>query len=491
MAGKEKQGEQEKPGDEERGKQWPVCFSEQMIIGSRESNVSIITLWTQKEPIAEKLDRESYATIGQLYSKAGINAVLRNVLANPSIRYIIVCGADKSGSGEALLSLAMNGIDDNHNISGVENAHIEKEIPAEAVEEFRRNVEVIDMRGVTDPAGISRRINSLESRGPFAEPKFFPAAKPDLPERYPTDPSVFKVRAGTIGIAWLTVLSKIMKFGHNKRSHHSSGQKELLNIVAVITGEDPENIAWYEFFNFTRKELEEYYPQVLTSRSIKGINYTYGQRLMDYNGIDQIKSVIEKLKKEPFTRRAIAVTWEADKDVYNKNAPCLDLVNFIVQDNKLFMNAYFRSHDMYRGWPQNCFALRKLQKHVSDETGIPMGDMTIFSASAHIYEENINEVQEIIDMYYEGPEHEWDPRGNMVIGIDRENMEIVISHQSHDGRKLEELRGSSVKELAGKLEKHHTISQTAHALDIGSELQKAYIAMRNGLEYVQDNDIKI
>src|SRR3989344_2097818 len=423
---------------------WPIYFSENLIVGKKDSNISIITLWTQKELIAKGLDKESYATIGQLYSKAGINAVLRNVFANPAIRYVILCGADKSASGEALIALAKNGVDKNHNVIGAENAYIEKEIPKEAVEEFRKNVEIIDMRDVLDPKKIKEKIDALEkNKKPFSSPKLFPEPKLEIPERFPTDSSVFKVRAKTVGFAWLAILSKIMKFGHIKQSHHSKLQRELLNVIAVITDEDPENIKWHDFFNFTRKELEDYYPQVLTPNKIPGINYTYGQRLMDHDSIDQIKSVIEKLKKEPFTRRAIAVTWDVGKDVYNENAPCLDLVNFIVQDDRLFMNAYFRSHDVYRGWPQNAFALRKLQKRVSDETGIKMGSLTIFSASAHIYEESINEVKEVLDRYYEGQEPEWDPRGNLVIKIDKEKKELIVSHYSQDGKKLQEFSGRS------------------------------------------------
>lgn len=470
---------------------WPIYFSENLIVGKKDSNISVITLWTQKEFIAKGLDKESYATIGQLYSKAGINAVLRNVFANPAIRYIILCGSDKSGSGEALIALSKNGIDKNHSINGAENVYIEKEIPKEAVEEFRKNVEIIDMRDVIEPKRISERIKGLEIKKPFGKPRLFPEPKLELPERFPTDNSVFKVRAKTVGMAWLTVLDNIIKFGYINKSHHSKLQMELLNVVAVITDEDPENIKWCDFFNFTRKELDDYYPQVLTPNKIPGINYTYGQRLMDHDGIDQIKSAIEKLKKEPFTRRAIAVTWDVGKDAYNENAPCLNLVNFIVQDDKLFMNAYFRSHDIYRGWPQNAFALRKLQKRVSDEAGIKLGSLTIFSASAHIYEESLNEVKEVLDRYYSGQETEWDPRGNLVIKIDKEKKELIVSHYSQEGKKLQEFSGKSPRGIFKILEEKHIISQTGHALDFGSELQKAYLAMKYGLEYSQDNELRL
>ncbi|MFC1732946.1 thymidylate synthase [candidate division KSB1 bacterium] len=462
-------------------------FSEHLISGNKESNVGIISLWTQKESIAEGLDKNTYASIGQLYSKTGINALIRNIYSNPKIRYVIICGADKSGSGEALLKFSNEGIDDTNHIIGTDNTHIDEEIPREDIDKFRHSVEIIDMMGVVDTKKIQEKINSLEKKEPFTEPKEFPEKKLEVPERFPSDGSVFKVRARTIGKAWLTMLSKVMRFGFIKQSHHSPSQKEVLNMIAVITEENPDNIQWYDFFNFSQKDLEEYYPQVLSADKIPGINYTYGQRLMDHNGVDQIKSIIEKLKKEPFTRRAIAVTWDVNKDVDNDNAPCLNLINFLVQDDKLYMNTYFRSHDIYRAWPRNAFALRKLQKRVSDETGIKMGSLTIFSSSAHIYEESIPEVNDILNNYYKGKEHEWDPRSNLVIKI--EGDELIISHYSQEGKKLDELRGKSALELFHVIDKHHVISQTMHALDIGSELRKAEIALKNGLEYNQDNPL--
>ncbi len=86
------------------------------------------------------------------------------------------------------------------------------------------------------------------------------------------------------------------------------------------------------------------------------------------------------------SRRAIAFTWDVVDDINAKSAPCLDLVNAIVQDNKLFLTCYIRSNDMYRAWPQNAFGLRQIQKIIADGVGIKMGKLCIVSNSAHIYE---------------------------------------------------------------------------------------------------------
>jgi len=106
-----------------------------------------------------------------------------------------------------------------------------------------------------------------------------------------------------------------------------------------------------------------------------------------------------------------------------------------------------------------------------------------------VYEESIKEVNEVLELYYKGKEHEWDPRGNVVIKIDKD--ELVISHYAQGGKKLDEFRGKTAKEIFDILDRKHIISQIGHALDIGSELRKAELAMKHGLKYNQDDDLEL
>jgi len=80
---------------------WPKYFSKKLWVGNPKSNIGIITLWTPKERILSQLDPQDFAIGGQLYSKAGISFLIRNVFANPRIRYLILCGKDQAGAGEA------------------------------------------------------------------------------------------------------------------------------------------------------------------------------------------------------------------------------------------------------------------------------------------------------------------------------------------------------------------------------------------------------
>ena len=73
-----------------------------LIIGNPTSNVGICTLWNKRSEIASQLPVEDYFAIGQLYSIQGIRNLVTSLLIYPNIRFLIVVGADMSGSGKAL-----------------------------------------------------------------------------------------------------------------------------------------------------------------------------------------------------------------------------------------------------------------------------------------------------------------------------------------------------------------------------------------------------
>lgn len=463
--------------------EWPIHFKDQMIVGNPRSAVAICSLWSRKELAVKDLSPSDFAICGQLYSKEGVKYIVRNLLANPNIRFFIVCGQDKSGSGQVLLDFFQGG-DLNDAI-----------IPKAVLAELRQNIKAIDLRGEIDAAKIKETIRNFQpSSGQWAEPMVF--EEEALPETaiFPTDPSGFKIRFPFVASAWPWILKYVMRFGVEKATDYGVKEKEILNLVAVITDENPENLKFVDYFNFTQQDFEAYAPQILFAGSHKQaeeISYTYGDRLRNYNGIDQIKTgIIEKLKQSINSRRALACTWQVEKDIESKQPPCLDLVQAICQNNRLYLTAYLRSNDLFGAWPQNTLALRKLQNMIAQELAVELGDLTTISCSAHIYEQDFEKASDIIKNYAQGLQCGWDGRGNFIVDLDRPKNEIIVSHYSPDGLKIGEYRGLTAMELSHLIDKDLGISQIGHALYMGQELQKAENALKFNKEYKQDHQLK-
>ena len=116
-------------------------------IGSTNSPVGICTLWTQRHLISSRLDKADFFICANLYSFAGISLMARNIFMFPQIRYLILCGADQSNTGEALATLFEHGPGPNLSIPGTQ-AKLDEGIPLEAWKLFFNQIELIDLRPI-------------------------------------------------------------------------------------------------------------------------------------------------------------------------------------------------------------------------------------------------------------------------------------------------------------------------------------------------------
>ena len=112
--------------------------------------------------------------------------------------------------------------------------------------------------------------------------------------------------------------------------------------------------------------------------------------------VDQIKAVIEKLSKDPFTRQAQMITWVPYLDTKVYDPPCLQRIWFrLTEENgKWFLNTNisFRSNDAYGAFMMNCFGLTMfIQEQIIEplkaitKKEIYMGRMNWQADSFHIY----------------------------------------------------------------------------------------------------------
>ena len=222
-------------------KDWPLLYRDVLLQGNLDSCIGVCSLWTERS-IVEKIinDRSRYAVIGNLYSAQGINAIIRNIMANPRIRYLVLWGSELSLSGHSLLQLIKQGIDANRKIING-RGESEAEIPHEIIDEFRKNIEVIDLRG-RQMNELPKVLKSLPQKPPFAKTaRIFKPAQV-VAKILPSEKIGFRIEGKTAAKTWLKVLNLIDKYGLVKHSRYSQKNqiREGLNLTAVVTGEDPK-----------------------------------------------------------------------------------------------------------------------------------------------------------------------------------------------------------------------------------------------------------
>ena len=115
--------------------------------------------------------------VGSLHTEnLGIEHLIRNILANPRIRFLIICGEDTRKAighlpGQSLIALMQYGVSENMRIINAEGKRpLLKNISSEHVEAFRRQLQVIEQIGNTDVAALIELIvaTALDDPGQFA-----------------------------------------------------------------------------------------------------------------------------------------------------------------------------------------------------------------------------------------------------------------------------------------------------------------------------------
>lgn len=486
--------------------------SSSLIIGDPEGSVGIVTLWSKAKEIAKKIEPTKYCVIGQLFSaERGLDFLVRNLLANPQITNIIVTGVDFSKSGIVLMDFFEKGFEkgkadttekDCWRVKSQYAGYIDLDIPEEILNNLRGSVNIIKTPNIE-----SFDFSTLQKPQKTREKIIF-LKKEDVIKQYIGEYTGHIIRGKTIAEAWLKILDTILKFGKESGTHYDEKQKELVNLLSIISEEDPDNFYMPTFLPGDEQHIKEYVPRI--TRDLPGgihkNEYTYGSRMRSWFGIDQVKNAVSKLIREPISRAVVISLWDPLKDLTIGGSPCLNHIWFRISENRLYMTAIFRSHDMFEGYPENAFGLRSLQEEIRKEVvaglkgkgagiDLKLGDLMILSQSAHIYKDCWETSQITVQKYLTGKYTyhlaELDPRGNFIITVDFGLGDIVVEHTSPTNEKIGEYRAKTAAELRDILTKEKIISLIPHALDLGIELMKAETALKLGIHYNQDQPLNL
>ncbi|MDV3196039.1 MAG: thymidylate synthase [Candidatus Phytoplasma stylosanthis] len=119
----------------------------------------------------------------------------------------------------------------------------------------------------------------------------------------------------------------------------------------------------------------------------------YGKQWRDFYGVDQLNKVIQEIKNNPSSRRLIISAWNPpliDKMVL---PPCHVLMQFYVKKDKISLQLFQRSGDVFLGIPFNIASYSLLLMMVSQVTNLKPYEFIHTLGDAHIYENHFEQVK--------------------------------------------------------------------------------------------------
>ncbi|MBM7453592.1 thymidylate synthase [Acholeplasma morum] len=155
--------------------------------------------------------------------------------------------------------------------------------------------------------------------------------------------------------------------------------------------------AYKKHKDYQNESLEEFVDKIKSNpefaRVHGNLGPVYGAQWRNFNGVDQLQTVIDQIKNNPDSRRIILSAWNpADLD---KMAlpPCHAFLQFYVNNDELSLQLYQRSGDVFLGVPFNIASYSLLLMMVAQVTNLRPKTFVHTIGDAHIYSNHFDQIE--------------------------------------------------------------------------------------------------
>jgi thymidylate synthase len=213
--------------------------------------------------------------------------------------------------------------------------------------------------------------------------------------------------------AWFQSLSRILEYGHVYTITRGSykGQKRLEFDFVTIRIKNPS----HQIIPIipegsgipaptSMEYINSYLSYLLTGQKTETEDYTYGERLVDAKvrvkemqggkemvkemplEVNQVEEVIKIYKKEGYGTNQAVMEIGMPSDIKLNDPPCLRLIDTRIRYGRLHFFPYFRSWDLWGGFPSNLGGLELVKQYMAEEIGVKNGEIIASSKGLHLYD---------------------------------------------------------------------------------------------------------
>ncbi|MFC1908658.1 thymidylate synthase [Chloroflexota bacterium] len=197
------------------------------------------------------------------------------------------------------------------------------------------------------------------------------------------------IEARDLSEAWFLCLRKTLTEGYEyeiERGSYAGQRRKELDFVVVqvrhpgtmpLVPDVPQGVPAPS----TMKYVESYLPYLMTAHKKEGEQYTYGQYLEN-----QIAEVIKMYREDGHNTNQAFMSVGDNHSIYLSDPPCLRAIDTRIRDGRLHFIVYFRSWDLWAGFPSNLAAIQLLKEYMAGEIGVEDGEIIASSKGLHLYE---------------------------------------------------------------------------------------------------------
>lgn len=474
----------------------PLYFADRLHIVNRQGYVGVVTLWSRISFVLRRLAEAGVdlepttspvAVVGNLYGN-GLKHLLRNLLYNPQIRYLVICGRNLSGSQEDLINFFRYGVEESE-LLGVKCRRV---IGTGRIvdnlltpELFARPPQLIEVGDLRDTISL-KRLREVFARITPPPAENWQRIELPLPDEevsfYPSNPRAHTITARRPLEAWLELIFRLVRFGQPVVLKKGRRQ-ELQNVKVIVEEPLPEPAEELAKYGFSLAHFLTYGEDLLCGKEPgDDTAYRYGHRLRSYFRIDGLQEVITRLQEDREDRHCYISLWDTARDLKaSSGRPCLVSLFFRFFAGKLTLSAVFRTHNALDAWLENCYGLMAVQQYVAAACSLPPGALTIISHSISV---DLNEYERALAIA-RAKKYTWQPDPHGAFRVTVEDGEIVVRHL-WEGMVINEYRHRRAAPLAHALARDCALSDIGHALYLGRQLARAEMCLEYGWDFEEE-----
>lgn len=197
------------------------------------------------------------------------------------------------------------------------------------------------------------------------------------------------VEARDITEAWWMLLKECLLKGYEYEITRGSfeGQKRKELDMAVVQIRQPNirplvpDVPQGVPVPTTIEYVESYLPYLMTAYKEENEEYTYGEDLEP-----QISEIIRMYKEDGYNTNQAYMAVGSRESIHLTDPPCLRGIQTRIRYSQLHFIVYFRSWDLWGGFPSNLAAIQLMKEYMASEIGVDDGELFCLSAGLHLYD---------------------------------------------------------------------------------------------------------
>jgi thymidylate synthase len=195
-----------------------------------------------------------------------------------------------------------------------------------------------------------------------------------------------EIRYPYLGATWLAALREVYRAGRIVADE----TRELLHLYTTFQKGDFQADPLLARFGAPR-HVEEM-RKVFFSAEPNLFGHNYRDALRGPRGRSDLSDVVELLRAEPWSKRALLTLTGCDGQV-----PCVNAIHFLRRNEGLQTLYFARGQDIFRKFYADAVCIYEMAQRVASALGIPLLAISGLTSSAHIYLADLSEIEELLD----------------------------------------------------------------------------------------------